>query len=127
MTALLKGYVLQVLGAFSVVINLGRKDNVKRGLKFIIYQEGEMVKDPKTGRDLEKLELVKARVEVTNVQESISTAETFETEERQKLSILPYELFGNVATVRKRLADEEPEPSDVWSVKPGDLARQLEE
>lgn len=50
---------------------------VKEGMKFIIYEEGDLILDPETRAPLEKLELVKGRIEITNVQEKISIGESF--------------------------------------------------
>jgi hypothetical protein len=81
MPPLLKGQVVAIISDSSVVINLGRANQVSKGTKFIIFEEGEMIKDI-AGHDLEKLEVVKGQVEVTNVQEHISIAQSFTIEKR---------------------------------------------
>jgi hypothetical protein len=73
---LMKGHVIAIISESAVIINLGRANQVSKGMKFVIFEEGEMIKDL-NGHDLEKLEIAKGEVEVTNVQEKISTAESF--------------------------------------------------
>jgi len=129
MAELLKGRVVKVLSPYTVLINLGKASNVKKGMKFVIYEEGEMIKDPTTEEDLEKLELVKGYVEVTHVQEKISVAESFITEKR---IYRPFDILSEfqareiTVTEKKQLTPEkieEPKPSPV---KEGDLVRQIE-
>jgi hypothetical protein len=130
MSELLKGKVLKILSPYKIAINLGAANGVKKGMKFVIYEEGEMIKDPSTQQDLEKLEIVKGYVEVTHVQEKISIAESYETEKRV------YHPFGSMwltsgsqeitVTEKKELTSEkitEPKPSPV---KEGDFVRQIE-
>jgi len=128
MPELLRGQVVKVLSPYKILINLGRINNVKKGMKFLIYEEGEMIKDPTTGEDLEKLELVKGYVEVTNVQEKISLAESFETEKRiyrpyDWSLALPREI---TVTEKKALTQEEIEEPKPSPVKEGDLVRRME-
>jgi len=126
---MLKGYVVKVLSPYKIVINLGREQGVKRGMKFIIYEEGDMIRDPKNGKGIEKLELVKGEVEVIHVQEKISIAASFETEKRMYSPIdylYPFRPREETVKVKKELTEEkikEPSPS---KLKEGDLVRQLE-
>jgi len=127
MPELLRGQVAKVLSPYKVLINLGRINNVKKGMKFVIYEEGEMIKDPATKEDLEKLELVKGYVEVTHVQERMSIAESFETEKRIYRpfeSLWPKEEI--TVTEKKELTTEEIEEPKPSPLKEGDLVRQIE-
>lgn len=76
-TELLRGKVAKFLSPSKIAINIGREDGVKNDMKFIIYEEGDLIIDPETGMPLENLELVKGRIEITNVQEKISIGESF--------------------------------------------------
>lgn len=124
----LKGHVLKVLSPFKVLISLGGQHGVERGMKFIIYEEGEMIYDPKSRKPIEKLELVKGEVEVTHVQKRMSTAASFKTEKRIYRPIWEPYLFASreeAVTVKKELTKEkikEPLPS---KLKAGDLVRRL--
>ena len=129
MPELLKGRVVKVLSPYKVLINLGKTNNVQKGMKFVIYEESEMIKDPTTGEDLEKLELVKGFVEVTHIQEKISAAESFEIEKKVYSPFIDLSMYFTkevTVTEKKALtqeAIEEPKPSPV---KEGDLVRQIE-
>lgn len=122
----LKGYVLKVVSRYKVLISLGRKNGVHRGMKFIVYEEGEMIYEPKTGKPVEKLELVKGTVEIIHVQEKMSVAESSAVE-RRVYTPLPYPTPSRPQTVKvkERLTPQAiPEPK-IPPVKAGDLVRQL--
>lgn len=128
MSGLLKGKILKILNNYSVIISLGREQGVTKDMKFIIYEEGEMIKDPETGADIEKLEILKGEVTVTQVQEKISVAESFEIEKRvySPLDILSQYAPRTVITKEKKtLTDETIEAPAPSKVKVGDLVRQI--
>lgn len=55
-----------------VVLNVGKKDGIKEGDKFLLYEiDPNPIIDPITKENLGNLELVKGRGEVTYVQEQI--------------------------------------------------------
>jgi len=128
MSGLLKGKILKILSNYSVIISLGREQGVAMDMKFIIYEEGEMIKDPETGADIEKLEILKGEVTVTQVQEKISVAESFEIEKRvySPLDIITSYASRTVITKEKKtLTDETIEAPTPSKVKVGDLVRQI--
>jgi TolB-like protein len=53
----LEGYIVQREGD-NVLIDLGKRTGVKKGMRFIVYQEGKIIKHPKTGEilDIERIE-----------------------------------------------------------------------
>jgi TolB-like protein len=53
----LEGYIVQREGN-KVLIDLGNRTGVKTGMQFIVYQEGRIIKHPKTGEvlDIERIE-----------------------------------------------------------------------
>jgi len=128
LSELLKGRVAKILAPHKIVINIGRNDGVQTGMKFVVYEEGEMINDPETGEPLEKLELVKGTVEVTHLQDKISIAESFEVEKRVYSPLAPIAQFvprEYTVKVKEKLTEaevEEPKPSPL---KVGDLVRQL--
>lgn len=73
----IEGRVARILTDEALVINRGSAHGVREGMRFVIYAELDEVTDPETGKSLGKLELVKARVVATHVQEgmTICTAE----------------------------------------------------
>ena len=66
----------KILDKYSLVINRGREHGVTEDMRFVIYQEGETIIDPDGGKTLGKLEIVKGKVKIDNVQEKISTAKS---------------------------------------------------
>jgi len=69
----IEGLVARILNDEKVVINRGSAHGVKEGMRFAIFTELDDVKDPETGSPLGKLELVKARVVASHVQENMAT------------------------------------------------------
>jgi hypothetical protein len=116
------GYVLKVLSQYKVLISLGRKDGVFRGMRFVIYEEGDMVNDPKSGKPIERLELVKGTVEITHVQERMSIAESSFVERRVYMP-LPYPQPQVIKEKERLTIQAIPEPK--LEVKVGDLVKQL--
>ena len=122
----LKGAVVEVLSNYKVAINLGRVNGVKNGMKFVIYEEGKMIKDV-NGQDLEKIELPKGFVEVTLVQEKISIAESFRVEKRTYTpfsGLVEYMSREVITTEKIPIAEGMPEEQKLSQVKVGDLVRQ---
>ena len=72
------GTVVKIIDQYSVVINVGSVQNVNEDDRFVIIGIGDIIVDPETGEELEKLEVVKGKVKISHVQEKISTAESFE-------------------------------------------------
>jgi len=129
MSTLLKGYVMKILNPSTVIISLGRLNGVKKHMKFVIYEEGEMIIDPKTKAQIERLELVKGEIEVVHVQEKVSIAESYSIEERTAYSPLatmfPYSTKEEVK-IKKHLTREKIEEASPSPLKVGDLVRQIE-
>ncbi len=75
----IEGKVAEIIDEYTVVINRGYEHGVEEGMRFVIYEPCVEIKDPDTNESLGTFESVKAKVEVTNVSEKISTAETYET------------------------------------------------
>ncbi|MGD0070584.1 MAG: FlgT C-terminal domain-containing protein [Candidatus Bathyarchaeia archaeon] len=118
----LKGCILKILSPYKVVINLGKKQGVLHGMKFIIYEEGKMINDPKTGKPIEQLEIVKATIEVTHVQENIATAESL-TVEKKIYPPMRMGPFQQTVQVKERLPVNMQEPKEVPIIV-GDLVKQ---
>lgn len=63
----LEGYVVRRTGG-AVLIDLGRRSGVKKGMRFIVYKEGNVIKHPKTGEilDIERIETGNIEIDVLN-------------------------------------------------------------
>jgi hypothetical protein len=68
----LKGKILKILDSKRVIVNLGIDDEVKKEMKFFIYELGEEIRDPDTNEVIERLEIVKHRLRVVHIQEKFS-------------------------------------------------------
>ncbi len=73
--------VVHVLNEFSVAINKGSEQGVKKGDTYLVYALGPELTDPETGESLGQLEIVRGRASVRHVQEKVSTLEAIEFEE----------------------------------------------
>jgi hypothetical protein len=74
------GKVVEIKSPYSVVINRGHDNGVEEGMRFVIYEKGEELKDPDTDESLGNFEYVIAKVKVNYVREKYSVAETYENE-----------------------------------------------
>lgn len=70
------GKVLKVFDETRLLINLGRKDSVARGDRFVVVETGGPVVDPETGDSLGELEHVKIELVAVDVQERMSVLMT---------------------------------------------------
>ena len=121
----IKGKVAEIIDEYTVVINRGHKDGVEEDMRFVIYELGEEIKDP-DGGSLGKFEYVKAKVEVVNVQEKFSTAETYVTH----TMIIPAIQALSGQTTRNKLPLDDETKAGLQKglrtpVKIGDLVRQI--
>ena len=124
----IEGKVAGIINVYTVVINRGYKHGIEEDMRFVIYERGEEIKDPE-GESLGIFENVKAKVEVVNVQEKFSTAETYETQTMTMPAIQALtQLRGQ--TTRKELPLDEETSARLQKglrtpVKIGDLVRQI--
>ena len=78
--ALLQGKVASILNERDVVINIGRIQGVKKGMKFaIVASTPKEISDPETGEVLDVVDQLKALVQVTEVRERITICSTYKT------------------------------------------------
>jgi hypothetical protein len=70
--------VAKVKDEYTIVINKGYNNGIKEGQNFLIYEVGEEIFDPDTNESLGRLEVIKGKGVVINVQEKISTIESNE-------------------------------------------------
>jgi len=70
--------VVLVQDKYTVVINAGSEKDVRIGKKFLIVGLGEVIIDPDTNEELERLEIVRGNAQVTHVQGKIATLRSTE-------------------------------------------------
>lgn len=70
------GKVVKVLTESRLVINLGKRDNIAVGDKFLVYEIGEEIFDPDDGSSLGCLEIVKGIGRVSHTQNAMSILDT---------------------------------------------------
>jgi len=109
------GKVAKVVSETTVVINVGAKDGVKDGMRFVIVAEGDEVKDPDTGESLGKWEVVKGRLAASNVQENMTVCEA--EPPRKKVGPSPRTLSASMIEVSMPGA-----PKGELDVRPGDVS-----
>ena len=80
----IEGRVARILSDEGVVLNRGSSHGVREGTRFVIFTELDDVPDPETGGSLGKLELVKARVVATHVQEKMCICSPEQAEARRE-------------------------------------------
>ena len=78
---LIRGKVARIISSREIVINKGLHDGVRVGMVFkILSTKGAEITDPDTGEVLGAVELEKASVRVTEVQERIAIASTYRSQ-----------------------------------------------
>ncbi|MCJ7615461.1 MAG: FlgO family outer membrane protein [Desulfobacterales bacterium] len=70
----LEGYIVNRTDR-SVTIDLGKRAGVKPGMKFIVYQEGKLIKHPKTGEILDVERIHTGRLMINSVRNKTSVAD----------------------------------------------------
>lgn len=75
----LEGYIVNRSGE-SVTIDLGARTGVKKGMRFIVYKEGQIIKHPKTGEVLDVERIETGKVTIESVAQKICTAKVDEEE-----------------------------------------------
>lgn len=75
----LEGYVVNRSGE-SLTIDLGLRTGVKKGMRFIVYKEGQVIKHPKTGEVLDVERIETGKITIESVSQKICTA-TIDEEE----------------------------------------------
>lgn len=75
--------VVKIISETEVVLGLGSNKGVEEGMRFVIYEPDEEIRDPETKESLGYLEIVKGYVRVEHVMPNMCTAKTnYRTETR---------------------------------------------
>ncbi len=94
--------VVSILDEYTVVINKGLENDIKKGDEFLIIGLGEVINDPDTGEKIEQLEVVRGKACAKHVQNKITTLESCEyfnskdIREITKISKRPSTLTSNI-------------------------------
>ncbi len=126
----LEGYIVQREGS-KVLIDLGKRAGVKPGMQFVVFQEGRVIKHPKTGEilDIERIET--GTVEVTVVK--TKTADGKIVKETEENAISAAQMVKSTIELaaqgegrkREREPRERSAPSSRISLSEGNLDQQL--
>ena len=128
------GKVVHISDKFSVVINAGAEKDVKVGMKFLVIGLGDVIRDPDSGEELERLEIVRGRAEVVHVQPKLSTLNSIEvdrqpdTREIKKVTSRSTgisALIGPQDVVTESITPSEPVLLELRGAKVGDLVIKL--
>ena len=76
--AIIYAKIVKILNNTQVVIDKGLENGIREGMEFIIYDDGEEVRDPNSGKIIDRLEIPKGKVIVTHVMPKLSLLETGE-------------------------------------------------
>lgn len=122
--------VVKVLDPYTIAINAGSDKGFSVGQRFTLVSLGEMLTDPDTGERLEQLEIVRGKVEVTHVQNKISTLKSCDyTKEAEKKEITRVKSTGTgllsltlpQETVTENITPAQPRLRQLHDVQIGDL------
>lgn len=80
----LEGYIVKSKGD-TVSIDLGRRTGVKKGMRFVVFKEGNVIKHPKTGEVLDVETIETGIIEITDIGRKITSARI--VEEKSKGSV----------------------------------------
>ena len=116
--------VVKIVSPFQVVINAGSDAGLNKGQKVMIYAIGDMITDPDSGEELERLEIVKGTGRIIHLQNKISTIESDMVEETPR-HIKRTTNFAGISSVFGPSEETEIVKKDVPFDEPqiGDLVR----
>ncbi len=126
------GRVVATPDAYTVVINKGAEHEVKEGQRFLVVGQGDIIVDPETNEELERLELVRGRVSVEHIQQKISTLKSCEYEATKDVKEIKkvtarggVAMFGPQDTVTESITPGERHLKELNSAQVGDYIIKL--
>lgn len=97
-----KGKVVRIIDPYTIISNLGSDNsNIRLGQKFKIIKLGDPVIDPDTNEELGQLEIPCGTVEITHIQQKMSTMESCEyhkSPDRKEIKITHPNAAGNASS-----------------------------
>lgn len=127
MIELLRGKVLKILDPYRVVVDIGYEMGIKKDMKFIIYELGEEIRDPDTCKVIDRLEIVKHSIKVSQIQEKFSVMKSDEYENEPSIAVMLSMYSLSQRKIIPLSTEEVPPKSsekDYKKIKVGDLVRQ---
>ena len=127
------GKIARIVSDTEVILSVGADDEVKEGMEFVIFQEGDHVYDPDTQEDLGAIEILKGRVKVAHVMPKMSLARTLTYQVYQpsfatSISIMERALGETTVTRRHTLdvvRDQVQPVGELAKVRVGDRVRSI--
>lgn len=110
------GSVARILDEITLVLSVGEQEGVSKGMKFVVYEQGDEIKDPTTGASLGKLEIVKAEVVAVHVQEHLTLAKSPLVQDQSSTTVLSARLQETHSTTSSGQAHQK------LYVRTGDIA-----
>jgi hypothetical protein len=71
--------VVNIVNSTTAVINAGELSGVKLGEIFLLVGLGDIIIDPDTKEEIERLEIIRGKARVIHVQSRIATVQAYET------------------------------------------------
>ena len=113
--------IVKIISPYQVVINGGSEAGLRKGQRFLVYDVGEMIKDPDTGEELERIEIIRGTGRVVHLQAKIATIES-DMKEEEPITIKRRSSLGSMRNIfgdteeteinRKELPFDEPQVGD---------------
>jgi hypothetical protein len=121
----LKGKVIQILDDYRLIVNIGLKDGIRKGMNFFVYQLGIDIKDPETELSLGNIEIVKHRLKVVHAQDNFSIMRSDEYFTPWFFLLAPPSTSGSAFTKKFLLENDcKNEKEKEKCIKIGDLVRE---
>lgn len=129
------GKVVNVQDKFTVVVNVGSDHELKSGQKFLVVGLGQTIVDPDTNQELERLEIVRGKAQVTHIQQKIATLRSCDFDRGRDVTEIKKvtsrglgvaaSLFGPQDTVTESIKPGEERLKELTGVQVGDLIIRL--
>lgn len=124
---MIRGKVARIMSDKKIALNVGEKDGVAAGMKFVIFAPRDEIVDPETGESLGGFRTRKATVRVTMVSERFCFAGP--VARSRLLSTLFNAGVGEIESVESPLPIDQSQVEPIASgssIRLGDVAEQLE-
>ncbi len=96
--------VIKIISPYKLVLNGGENAGLQRNDRVVVFGlSTEVLTDPDTGEELEKLEILRGRGKVIHLQEKICTIETIETNKEGKRVIKSFGGFQSIMSPKEEI------------------------
>ncbi len=80
----LEGYIVKRKGD-SVSVDLGKKTGIKKGMHFLVFKEGDVIKHPRTGEVLDVETIETGKIEISSVSNNLAKAKILEESSKNSI------------------------------------------